>query len=36
MTENLAVKVDVKNPDRGVGVVHLIYFVSLVLKAYSQ
>ena len=30
MTENLAVKVDVKNPDREVGVVHLIYFVSLV------
>ena len=30
MTENLAVEVDVKNPDRGAGVVRLIYFVRIV------
>ena len=30
MTEKLAVEVDVKNPDRGAGVVHLIYFVRIV------
>ena len=32
MTEELAVEVDVKNPDRGAGVVYLIYFVRMVLS----